>query len=90
MKLVLAALSALLLPACASTTPNYDARFGDAVREARQRMTIDPQAAAREQEVAGIDGKAAQEGTKRYQDSFKTPPPVTTVINIGGQIGSGK
>ena len=37
-------LLALLGGCAASTTPNYDMRFGDAVREARQRMTLNPNA----------------------------------------------
>ena len=67
-----------------STTPNYDARFGDAVRQARIAMTIHPNASANPDPVAGIDGQAAREGLIRYQDSFKAPPPVINVINIGG------
>jgi hypothetical protein len=75
----------LLLAACAnSPTPNYDARFGDAVREARQRMTINPNAGKADASPAGLDGRAAQAALGRYQDSFKSPPPVINVINIGG------
>ena len=94
-------LLALLLPAvlpavlagCAasqSVTPNYDMRFGDAVREARMRMTMNPNAGRNPDPVAGMDGRAAQEAFGRYQDSFKAPPPVVNVINIGGAVGSGK
>jgi hypothetical protein len=85
------ALSSLVLAAgCAQTvTPHYDMRFGDAVREARLAMTVDPDAGRRGDGVAGIDGRAAQEGIKRYQDSFKQPPPVTNVINIGGGFSGG-
>jgi hypothetical protein len=74
-----------------SPTPQYDARFGDAVRAARLAMTIDPNAGAKGDEARGLDGRAAKEAAKRYQDSFKEPPPVTNVINIGGMTGgSGK
>jgi hypothetical protein len=80
--------SVAFLAGCAQTaTPNYDMRFGDALREARLAMTIDPNAGRRDDEVKGIDGRAAQEGIKLYQDTFKQPPPVTNVINIGGAIG---
>ncbi|MGJ7917962.1 hypothetical protein ACI48D_21080 [Massilia sp. LXY-6] len=80
--------SFVLMAGCAQTvTPNYDIRFGDAVREARLAMTIDPSAGQRGGEVKGIDGRAAQEGIKLYQESFRQPPPVTNVINIGGAIG---
>jgi hypothetical protein len=73
-----------------STTPHYDKHFGDAVREARRAMTINPNASANPDPVAGIDGKAAQQAITRYQDSFKTPPPVVNVINVGGATSNAK
>jgi hypothetical protein len=80
---------ALLAAGCADTpTPNHDAQMGAAVREARLAMTIDPAAGNRPDEAKGIDGRAASEAVKRYQGSFKEPPPVVNVINIGGAIGS--
>lgn len=87
----LALLCAMALAAgCAnSPTPHYDARFGDAVRSARLAMTIDPTAGAKGDAAAGLDGRAAKEAAKRYQDSFKEPPPVTNVINIGGSVTGG-
>lgn len=83
-------LTLALLAACAGTTPHYDKRFGDAVRQARSAMTIDPQAGANQDKAAGIDGQAGREAVARYQDSFKAPPPVANVINIGGATGAGK
>ena len=74
---------ALALLAGCSTTPHYDKHFGDAVRQARAAMTINPGAAANPDEVAGLDGKAAAKAVERYEESFKTPPPVVNVINIG-------
>jgi hypothetical protein len=79
--------AALLAAGCAQT-PHYDVRFGEAVRQARLAMTIDPNAGARPDVVKGIDGRAGKEAIKRYQDSFKEPPPVTNVINIGGNLGA--
>lgn len=81
------ALTALVLLGGCSTTPNYDARFGDAVRQARLAMTINPNAGANPDRVMGIDGPAAREAIIHYQESFKTPPPPVNVINIGGAIG---
>lgn len=79
-----------LLVGCAtSPTPNYDAKFGDAVRQARQMMIINPNAGANPDPIAGMDGVAAKEAAGRYHQSFKTPPPVVNVINIGGGIGGG-
>jgi hypothetical protein len=81
-------LALALLGGCAtSTTPNYDTRFGDAVRQARERMTLNPTARSTDP-VTGMDGKAAQEAVGRYHDAFKAPPPVVNVINIGGAVGS--
>lgn len=80
-----------LLGGCAvSTTPNYDLRFGDAVREARQRMTLNPNAGSSAGPDAGMDGRSAREAMSRYQETFKTPPPVVNVINIGGSAGASR
>ncbi|HEU5435241.1 MAG TPA: hypothetical protein VFU95_02385 [Telluria sp.] len=78
-----------MLSAC-SATPNYDARFGDAVRQARSAMTINPNASANPDPVAGLGGPAAREAIERYQDTLKAPPPVVNVINIGGAVGAAK
>jgi hypothetical protein len=81
----------LLLAGCAaSTTPNYDLRFGEAVRNAKHQMTIDPDAGRNPDQVLGMDGRAAHESLLRYQESFKTPPPPVNVINIGGAVGGGR
>lgn len=80
---------ALLLAGCAST-PHYDTRFGDAVRHNRLAMTITPRASANPDPVAGLDGQSAHQAHIRYEDSFKTPPPVVPVINIGGVSGNRK
>jgi len=87
MKILTVWAAALLAAGCAET-PHYDARFGEALRDARLAMTIAPDAGARPDEVKGIDGRSGKEAIKRYQDSFKEPPPATNVINIGGTIGS--
>ena len=84
------ALSAVLLAACSTTTfntPDYDLRFGT-VRQARMRQTLNPTASANPDPVLGLDGKAAEESIHLYHDSFKAPPPVVNVINIGGSVGA--
>ncbi|NHZ62241.1 hypothetical protein [Massilia genomosp. 1] len=75
-----------LLAGCAATAtaPGYDARFGDAVRQARSAMTINPQAGAVPDPTAGLDGQAARGAIMRYQDSFKLPPPVVNAIKADG------
>ena len=70
-------------------TPEYDAKFGVAVREARLAMTINPEAGKNPDMALGLHGGAAKESLIHYQNNFKTPPPVTNVINIGGSVGSG-
>lgn len=73
--------------ASSTVTPDYDLRFGSAVREARQRMTLNPGAASADP-VAGMDGRAAHEAQERYLDTYKAPPPVVNVINIGGGVSA--
>ena len=79
-----------LMAGCASVTPNYDAKFGDTVREAKLKMTINPDAGQNPDQVAGMDGKAGRDTIILYQETFKAPPPVVNVINIGGSLGGGK
>ena len=84
---------AALLAGCGSTTPHYDAHFGEAVRTARARMTINPDAGRAEGTGAdaaiGMDGRSTRETMVRYERSFRTPPPASNVINIGGTLGNG-
>lgn len=75
---------------CTSPTPILEQNFGNAVRTVRVMQTANPDAGQNPDPVAGLDGVAATESTRRYHDSFKAPPPVTNVINIGGSIGGGK
>ena len=72
---------------CATPTPQYDKHFGEAVRAARLAQTLNPNAGAASEAAPGLDGKAAKLAIERYHDSFKSPPPVTNVINIGGSPG---
>ncbi|WP_334189095.1 hypothetical protein [Noviherbaspirillum sp.] len=83
-------LGLVLIAGCASVTPHYDARFGDAVRQAKANMTINPEAGKNPDPVAGMDGKAARDAVILYQKSFQSPPPAVNVINIGGSIGAGR
>lgn len=83
------ALLLTLLTGCASVTPNYDAKFGDAVREAKQKMIINPDAGRNPDQVLGMDGKSARETIILYQGTYKAPPPAVNVINIGGGISGG-
>lgn len=85
---IVAGLALLLgLGGCVSPTPMLDEHFGEAVRAARLAQTINPDA-GRNDPIIGMDGVAAQRSIERYETSFKNPPPVTNVVNIGGVIGS--
>ncbi len=66
-------LSASLLVACGSTTPNWDARFGDSVRMLNAQQVARPQAAANQDPVAGMDGKSARAAVERYERSLPEP-----------------
>lgn len=81
------ALAAGSLAGCVSPTPMLDKHFGDAVRSAVAQQTLNPDAGRNTDPVAGLDGPAANEAITLYHESFKAPPPVTNVINIGGRIG---
>lgn len=89
MKCLAIPILAAALAGCAGTgpTPNYDLRFGDAVRQARALQTLDADAGSRARPALGLDGRAAEEGMKLYRESFRAPPPVVNVINIGAPSG---
>jgi hypothetical protein len=79
----------LLTAACASPAPNVEANFGQAVTSAKARQTLDANASANTDPVAGIGGVPAKESVDRYNNSFKAPPPTFVIINAapsgGGQ-----
>jgi len=75
-------LASLALSACASTTPNWDSQFGQSVRAAIASQIINPAAAANQDPVAGIDGKAALGAQQRYEHSFAQPaPPAVSIFH---------
>jgi hypothetical protein len=77
-------------PMTPGATPALDARFGEAVREARVRQTINPQASRNTDPVAGIDGAAAQGAIVEYHKSFQEPAPTFNVLGIGSTGGVGR
>jgi len=87
MKTIALIMLACAIAGCNTVTPNFDSRFGDAVRQARRNMTINPDAGKQAGPSPGIDGPSAAEAVNLYHDTFKAPPPVVNVINIGGSIG---
>jgi hypothetical protein len=83
---VIAIALVVLVTGCASVSPNYDAKFGDAVRAAQSAQTLHPGAGANPDTALGLDGGSAGNALGRYQDSFKAPPKTFEVIDIGGAL----
>ncbi|MDT3679999.1 MAG: hypothetical protein ROZ64_14315 [Burkholderiaceae bacterium] len=78
---------ALLGTACTTpATPNYDARFGEAVRQAKAMQTLNPEAGKNADPVTGIDGESGKNAIDRYQESFKAPPQTFEIFDIGGGV----
>lgn len=85
----IAAASLLLLQGCAATgSPEWDARFGDSLRQVRAQQLIDPAAPRRHADTSSkIDGRSAREVRDNYVDSYASPP--TSNVTTGG-TGTGK
>lgn len=81
------ALAVLGLSGCMSTSPHWDARFGDAARSVIAQQVIDPNASHNADPVTGIDGKAAQGAMGEYAKSFVQPQPQPNLFTIG--VGGG-
>lgn len=77
-------LCSLLLGTGCSSTPQWDARFGDSLRQARAQQTIDPDAANRAAAANGVDGKAAVGALKTYAESYgyavREPRPAAVLL----------
>ncbi len=86
---LLAGAVVFLLSACAPTTPQWDASFGNSVRAAVAAQTLNPEASKNPDPVSGMDGRAARDAIGRYQKSFKEPPPQPSVFTIGVSGGGG-
>lgn len=95
--LVLASRAALLLTlgaalgGCMTSTPVWDAHFGNAARTVSQMQIIDPHAGEHTPSTPGVDGKAAVAAQDAYDKSFQAAPttPNAFVIGIGNGSGSG-
>lgn len=88
---ILSAAAALLgLAGCASTTPYWDAHFGDAARSVAAQQVIDPDASLNPDPAAGIDGKAAAGAMGEYQKSYARPQPQPQIFTIGVGSGAGR
>lgn len=84
------ALAALALAGCASTSPYWDAHFGEATRSTTALQIINPHASENPDPVAGIDGKAAKAVMGEYSKSFSQPEAQPQFFTIGVGGGSGR
>lgn len=86
-RLALCAGMTATLAGCLTSTPHWDANFGDAVNQLKEMQVLNPQASANTDPVSGIDGPAAAAAQKSYAKSFTAPTPPTNMFTIG--VGSG-
>lgn len=82
----MAATAAAGLTGCMTTTPVYDAHFGEAVRIVRAMQTLNPNASMNTDPVTGVDGRSATFALDRYNASFRNPPTDANAYAIG--VGS--
>jgi len=76
----------VVLAGCASNSPNLDAKFGDAVNQAKAQQIINPDASRNTDPVAGIDGQAANAIIDRYHKVYESPSaaPSGSIGTFGG------
>jgi hypothetical protein len=67
-----------LLSACASTTPNWDARFGIDTRMVLAQQIMNPGAARNADPVSGMDSRSARAAYERYQKAGAEQPSAVT------------
>jgi hypothetical protein len=93
--LVFARRAALMVPVCAAlggcmtSSPIWEAHFGEAVKADRQAQIIDPLAGEHAPSKPGIDGKSAAAAMALYDKSYVQPPTSASPFAIGVSNGSG-
>ena len=87
---MLALLAIATLSGCvATTTPETDARLGEAMTMLRAQQTMNPDASLNTEPVIGLDGKAAKAALDNYSNSFRKPPSESAgLMGISGVGGS--
>jgi hypothetical protein len=79
----------LSLAGCLTSTPQWDAHFGETVQQISASQVLNPQAGTNADPVAGVDGGAAAASMFRYDKSFSQPAVVSSPFGIGlGSSGS--
>jgi hypothetical protein len=81
-------LVAAALCGCVATAPEWETRFGDAVRQSRAAQVIDPAAPSRNVTAPGADGKATAGALTGYATSYgyavkEAKQPPLTVLPAG-------
>ncbi|CAG9245440.1 tRNA delta(2)-isopentenylpyrophosphate transferase [Paraburkholderia unamae] len=77
------------LGGCMTSTPIWDAHFGQAVRYSMQAQIIDPDAGKHGAAQQGVDGKSAASAMDLYDKSFQQPPTASSPYTIGVSGGGG-
>lgn len=76
---------AALAAGCASTAPEADSRFGDAVRILNAQQTLDPAAARRNAgTLTRADGRVVKGSVDQYVESYRLPAPSSVVGDAAG------
>jgi hypothetical protein len=78
-----------LLGGCMTSTPVWDAHFGEAVRTVTQAQIIDPHAAEHNPSTQGVDGQSAVSAMTQYDKLFSAPPVSSNPYTIGVSSGVG-
>lgn len=81
------------LAGCASTSPDHDARFGEAVKQLAELQRIHPQASTQnEGKALGADGRTAQAGVERMLGTYRDPivPTAQAIGTVGTTVGTGR
>jgi hypothetical protein len=85
---VCAAIS-LSLAGCLTSTPQWDAHFGETVQQITASQVLNPQAGSNTDPVTGVNGSAAAAAMFRYDKSFSQPTIVSSPFGVGlGSTGS--
>jgi hypothetical protein len=87
-RLALAVPLCAALGGCMTSSPIWEAHFGEAVRAATQAQIIDPHAGEHTPSTPGIDGNSAVSAMNQYDKSFAQPPTMANPFTIGVSTGS--
>jgi hypothetical protein len=79
----------LSLAGCLTSTPQWDAHFGETVQQLSASQVLNPEAGSNSDPVTGVDGGAAAATMFRYDKSFSQPAVISSPYGVGlGSSGS--